>query len=82
MALEFEAEPNPPAAARQLGAGDPVLHFYDGSAWQPLATTVQALDDRTDGWQLAAAESAGVGIYALFYEQAPQEIWLPLVQTP
>ncbi len=82
VALEFEAEPNPPAVARLLGGGDPVLHFYDGSAWQPLGTTVQALDDRTDGWQLAAAESAGVGIYALFYEQSAREIWLPLVQTP
>ncbi len=54
------------------------LHFWNGTSWQPLATTFTT---EPNGNQLASAASQGVGIYALLATtEQSHTTYIPIVQ--
>jgi hypothetical protein len=55
------------------------VHFWDGSAWRPLATTVGTPTSAEDGVRLATAPSQGVGVYAVLIDSKPN-LFMPMLK--
>ncbi len=72
------------AGASAPGAAQPQIHFWDGSQWLPLPTTIlkpAGADGGlvADGIQAASAPSQGVGIYAVMIDNKPN-LFMPLLR--
>ena len=72
------------AGASAPGAADVHIHFWDGSQWRPLPTTVAKPAGAdgglvADGILAASAASQGVGIYAVMAENQPN-LFMPLLR--
>jgi hypothetical protein len=81
VSIRFD-EPAPTlqaAGVNQVGAGTPELYFWDGNTWQALDTTITTPVNAADGEKLAAAQSQGVGVYAVLMNQGQTRLLLPLI---
>ncbi len=52
------------------------LHFWNGSQWLPLSTTLATPASAADGVQIASARSQGIGVYAVLQAGQPN-LYLP-----
>jgi hypothetical protein len=72
------------AVAVAPGAVQAQIHFWDGSQWLPLPTTIAKPAGAdgglvADGIQAASAPSQGVGIYAVMIDNSPN-LFMPLLR--
>ncbi|MBX3010180.1 MAG: hypothetical protein KF832_01690 [Caldilineaceae bacterium] len=78
--IEYVDVPLLQAANLSRTAAEPLIHFWDGSRWLPLATTLTTPVNAADGVKVAAAPSQGVGVYAVLLDLGENQIFLPWVQ--
>jgi hypothetical protein len=67
------------ARAVTAAAEGPRIHFWDGSQWRALPTTLGTPTSAEDGVQVATAPSQGTGVYAVLIESQPN-MFMPVVQ--
>jgi hypothetical protein len=67
------------AGAGSQSAEGARIHFWDGTQWRPLPTTLGTPAGAEDGVKVASAPSRGVGIYAVMVENQPS-LFMPIVR--
>jgi hypothetical protein len=67
------------AAPAAVSAAVAQIHFWDGSVWRPLPTTVGTPTSAEDGVRVATAASQGVGVYAVLIDSRPS-LFMPILK--
>jgi hypothetical protein len=68
------------AQITQTDLRNPVIYFWNGQTWQPIATVSTTPIDAVDGVKLASAASQGTGVYAVLFQTGHTRIFIPMVQ--